>query len=79
MTTTIEKSEIVCDPQVGNHWCIQKFTLCLRWREAKRKTQKCKSAFMHSHLPKFDHCFVIRWIYIPVDYVHRSQFVIYRK
>lgn len=46
MTTTIEKLEIVCDPQVGNHWCIQKFTLCLRWREAKRKTQKCKSAFM---------------------------------
>lgn len=48
------------------------------WREAKRKTQKCKSAFMHGHLPKFDHCFVIRWIYIPVDYVHQSQFVIYQ-
>lgn len=44
------------------------------WREAKRKTQKCKSAFVHGHLPKFDHRFVIRWIYIPVDYVHYPQF-----
>lgn len=44
MTTTIEKSEIVCDPQVGNHWCIQKFTL-ERSQTKNAKMQICLYAW----------------------------------
>lgn len=40
-----EKSEI-CGPQVGNHWCIQKFTLCLERSQTKNaKMQICLYAW----------------------------------